>query len=170
MIYSLDSYKPDIHETCFIADSADVIGRVVLEADVSVWFQAVLRGDNDDIVIGRGSNIQDGVVIHVDPGFPCRVGEGCVVGHKAVLHGCTLGDQVLIGIGATVLNGAHIPSRCLIGAGALVAEGKELESGYLYIGVPARKVRPLAESELEAIHRNTSGYSERARHYRSHLS
>jgi carbonic anhydrase/acetyltransferase-like protein (isoleucine patch superfamily) len=162
VIFGLDNHKPHIHPSCFVADSADVIGRVSLEKGVSVWFQAVLRGDNADISIGEDSNVQDGVVIHVDPGFPCRVGSGCVVGHRAVLHGCTIGDEVLIGIGATVLNGAKIPSRCLIGAGALVTEGKVLESGHLYMGVPARKARPLKDSELEAIRRNTRGYRERA--------
>ena len=162
MIFTLDNHEPRIHPSCFVADSADVIGRVVLERDASIWFQAVLRGDNDDIFIGEGSNIQDGVVIHVDPGRPCHVGKGCVVGHKAVLHGCTLGDEVLVGIGATVLNGAQVPSRCMIGAGALVTEGKTLESGFLYVGVPARKARPLKEDELEAIRRNTRGYKARA--------
>ena len=162
MIFGLDHHKPNMHPTCFVADSADVIGRVTLEKDVSVWFQAVLRADNDDIIIGEGSNIQDGVVVHVDPGLPCRVGKGCVIGHRAVLHGCTLEDEILVGIGATILNGAHIPSQCLIGAGALVTEGKHLESGYLYVGVPARKARPLKDTELEAIRRNAHGYRKRA--------
>jgi carbonic anhydrase/acetyltransferase-like protein (isoleucine patch superfamily) len=162
VIFTLDNHKPLIHPNCFVADSADVVGRVTLEEDVSVWFQAVLRADNDDIFIGKGSNVQDGVVVHVDPGFPCRVGAGCVIGHRAVLHGCTLGDEVLVGIGATILNGATVPSRSLIGAGALVTEGKTLESGFLYVGVPARKARALGQSEIEAIRRNTQGYKARA--------
>ena len=132
-----------------------------------VWFQAVLRGDNDTITVGADSNIQDGVVVHVDPGYPCVIGERCVVGHRAVLHGCTLGNEVLIGIGAIVLNGAVVPDGCLIGAGALVSEGKKLEAGHLYVGVPARKVRPLSESERAGIVRNTRGYRERAERYRA---
>lgn len=165
MIHDFQDMKPQVHATSFVAESADVIGQVVLEEDTSVWFQAVLRGDNDLITVGAGSNIQDGVVIHVDPGFPCTIGKRCVIGHKAVLHGCTLGDEVLIGIGAIVLNGAHVPSGCLIGAGALVAEGKQLEAGHLYMGVPARKKRPLTADERASIVRNTQGYTARAKLY-----
>lgn len=165
MIRNFESFQPEIHESCFVADSADVIGNVRLGEDVSVWFQAVIRGDNDLIEVGSGSNIQDGVVIHVDPGFPCRIGERCVIGHRAVLHGCTLGNEVLIGIGAIVLNGAHIPDGCLVGAGALVAENKKLESGYLYLGAPARKARELTDAERQAIVRNTEGYRARAKRY-----
>lgn len=165
MISRLADHKPKIHPSCFVAHSADVIGQVVLEEDVSVWFGAVLRGDNDEIFIGEGSNVQDGVVIHVDPGHPCQVGKGCVIGHRAVLHGCTLEDGVLVGIGATVLNGAHIESGCLVGAGALVAEGKRLESGHLYLGVPARKVRALTQAEVDSISRNVTGYQTRAKLY-----
>lgn len=167
MIRNFEQDKPTIPESCFVAESADVIGNVHLGEDVSVWFQAVLRGDNDRIEVGAGSNIQDGVVIHVDPGFPCRIGERCVIGHKAVLHGCTLGNEVLIGIGAIILNGAHIPDGCLVGAGALVAENKKLEPGYLYLGAPARKVRALSKTEREAIVRNTEGYKARARRYQN---
>lgn len=161
-----DSY-PICHPTAWVAPGAIVIGRAVLEAEVSVWFGAVLRADNDAITIGHGSNIQDGAVIHVDQGFPCRVGHHCVIGHRAVLHGCRLGDEVLIGIGAIVLNGAVIPDGCLIGAGALVPEGKTLEPGCLYVGVPARKVRALDAEERARIRRNAEGYIARARHYRN---
>ena len=166
MIASFESYKPKIHPSCFVAPSADVLGQVQLEEGASVWFQAVLRGDNDTITVGRDSNIQDGVIIHVDPGYPCTIGERSVIGHKAVLHGCSIGHEVLIGIGAIVLNGAKIPDGCLVGAGALVSENKELESGYLYMGVPARKVRELRPEEREGILRNAAGYRSRAERYR----
>ena len=170
MIQNLGHKHPQVSQSCFVADSADVIGDVTLAPDSSVWFQAVLRGDNDSIVVGKGSNIQDGVVIHVDPGFPCHIGERSVVGHRAVLHGCTIGNEVLIGIGAIILNGAVIPDGCLIGAGALVAERKVLETGHLYMGVPAKKIRPLTDSERESIVRNTEGYTQRARHYEESLN
>lgn len=165
MISNFEHHKPIIAGSCFVAESADVVGNVHLGEDVSVWFQAVLRGDNERIEVGAASNIQDGVVVHVDPGFPCRIGERCVIGHRAVLHGCTLGNEVLIGIGAIVLNGAHIPDGCMVGAGALVAENKVLESGHLYLGVPARKVRPLSQEERAAVVRNTEGYKARAKRY-----
>jgi carbonic anhydrase/acetyltransferase-like protein (isoleucine patch superfamily) len=165
MLYRLDNLKPHVHPSCFVAESAEIIGRVHLEKGVSVWFQAVLRGDNDSIHIGEDSNIQDGVIIHVDPGFECRIGKGTVIGHRAVLHGCTVGDGCLIGIGATVLNGAVVPDRCLVGAGALVTEGKQLEEGHLYMGVPARKVRPLTDQEKAAIDKNVAGYRARAELY-----
>jgi carbonic anhydrase/acetyltransferase-like protein (isoleucine patch superfamily) len=167
MILSLNSHQPRIDATSFVADSADIIGDVTLSAHTSVWFQAVLRGDNDAIEIGEGSNIQDGVIIHVDPGRPCRVGKRCVIGHRAVLHGCTLGNEVLIGIGAIVLNGAHVPDGCLVGAGALVSENKILEPGHLYMGVPARKIRALDDAERAGIIRNTEGYQARAKLYKS---
>lgn len=165
MNISFEHHTPCIASTVWIAPSADIIGQVVLAENVSVWFGAVLRGDNDSISVGAGSNVQDGVVIHADPGFPCSVGENCVIGHRAVLHGCRLGNEVLIGIGAIVLNGAVIPDGCLIGAGSLVAEGKVLEPNSLYVGVPARKVRTLSEADRDGIRRNALGYQERARRY-----
>ena len=170
MLYSLEDYKPQVHHSCFVADSAEVIGRVHLAEGSSVWFQAVLRGDNDEIHVGEGSNIQDGVIIHVDPGYPCRVGNASVVGHRAVLHGCTIGGGCLIGIGATVLNGAVVPDNCLVGAGALVTEGKRLEEGHLYMGVPARKIRVLSQHERALIAKNVIGYRRRAELYRTTLS
>lgn len=165
MIYSLGQKTPQIAPSTFIAPSADVIGAVQLGEDTSVWHQAVLRGDNDQISVGSASNIQDGVIIHVDPGFPCTIGERCVIGHRAVLHGCTIGNEVLIGIGAVILNGAQIPDGCLIGAGALVAAGKELEEGHLYLGAPAKKIRALTSEERAGIVRNTEGYKKRASLY-----
>lgn len=164
---SLAHEQPNIDPSAWLAPGADVIGRVNLAADVSVWFGAVLRGDNDSISIGHGSNIQDGVVVHTDPDFPCQVGEFCVVGHRAVLHGCRIGNEVLIGIGAIVLNGAVIPDGCLVGAGALVPEGKQLEPNSLYVGVPARKVRSLDSEERARIRANAQGYIARAKKYAS---
>jgi carbonic anhydrase/acetyltransferase-like protein (isoleucine patch superfamily) len=169
MIFTLGGARPQSHDSAWIAPGAAVIGNVLLEQGVSVWFGAVLRGDNDVIAVGRDSNVQDGAVIHTDPGFPCRLGQRCVIGHRAVLHGCTLGSGVLIGIGAIVLNGAEIPDGCLIGAGALVPEGKTLEAGCLYVGVPARKVRPLLPSERDRILSNAEGYLARAARYRATL-
>lgn len=169
MIHTLGSQQASIDSTAYVCPSADLIGSVTLNPSSSVWFQAVLRADNEPITVGEGSNIQDGVVIHTDPGFPCVIGSRCVVGHRAVLHGCELGDEVLIGIGAIVLNGAKIPDGCLIGAGALVGEGKVLEPGGLYMGIPARKVREVTPEQREGIRRNAEGYQRRARHYREEL-
>lgn len=170
MIHQLGQQQPTVDPAAYVCPSADLIGDVHVTAQASVWFQAVLRGDNEPIRVGEGSNIQDGVVIHTDPGFPCLIGRNCVVGHRAVLHGCELGDEVLIGIGAIVLNGAKIPDGCLIGAGALVTEGKELESGGLYMGVPAKKVRDLTPEQRAGIRRNALGYQKRAERYRAELN
>ena len=170
MIEKVNSLQPEIASSAFVAHSADVIGAVTLGEQTSVWHQAVLRADNDRIVVGEGSNIPDGAIVHVDPGFPCVIGKQCVIGHRAVLHGCTLGNGVLIGIGAIVLNGAVVPDGCLIGAGALVAEGKELEPGHLYMGIPAKKIRALTEAEKANIIRNTEGYIKRASLYRENSS
>lgn len=169
MISSLGDHHPSIDPRVWVAKSADVIGQVRLEADVSVWFGAVVRGDNDTISVGRGSNLQDGVVVHADPGFPCHIGEHCVIGHRAVLHGCQIGNEVLIGIGAIVLNGAVIPDGCLVGAGALVPEGKVLEPDSLYVGVPARKLRSLTPDDRAKIRRNAEGYVARAALYAKEL-
>lgn len=166
MIGHFQDNKPYIHPESFVASSADIIGDVTLHSQVSVWFQTVIRADNDAIVIGEGSNVQDGVVIHVDAGRPCVIGKDCVIGHGAILHGCTVGDGALIGIGAIVLNGAVVGSGCLVGAGALVTENKLLDPGHLYLGSPARKVRRLRSAEIQAILNNAEGYRRRAALYR----
>ena len=165
MQLTFGSKKPLIHPSCFVAPSADVVGDVVVEENSTIWFGAVLRADNDKITVGSGSNIQDGVIIHVDPGKPCRVGENCVVGHRAVLHGCVLQDQCLVGIGAIILNDAVVGKNCLVGAGALVTEGKILEPGHLYMGVPAKKIRPLSQQEIDGILINARGYQARGKRY-----
>ena len=136
-IYQLDDHTPDIHESAWIADSAQVMGAVSLHANTSVWFNAVIRGDTEIITIGEGSNIQDLAVIHADNGLPVVVGKHVTVGHQVMLHGCTIGDESLIGIAAVVLNGARIGQNCVVGAGSVVTEGKEFPDGSLIMGTPA---------------------------------
>lgn len=170
VILSLAEHTPNISLASFVAPSADLIGQVSLAHKTSVWFQAVLRGDNEPITVGMGSNLQDGVVVHTDPGYPCRVGELCVIGHRAILHGCALGDRVLVGMGAIILNGVQVASDCIVGAGALVPENTVLETGYLYLGVPARKIRRLRPEEQSRIAIGAERYIERALHYRSNFA
>ena len=145
-IYELDQVSPTIAETAWVADSAQVMGQVDLAAHSSVWFGVVIRGDTESISIGEGSNIQDGSVLHADMGQPIVVGKHVTVGHKVMLHGCTIGDESLIGIGAIILNGAKIGKNCLVGAGSLVTEGKEFPAGSLIMGTPAKLVRSLSLS------------------------
>src|SRR5436309_8296297 len=144
-IYELDGERPDLPERYWIAESAIVIGRVRLMAEASVWFGSVLRGDNEWIELGQRSQIQDNATLHTDPGFPLIIGANCVIGHGVVLHGCKIGDNTLIGMGAVVLNGARIGRKCLVGAGALITEGKEFADNSLIVGSPARAVRSLDE-------------------------
>ena len=152
-----------------MADSAQVIGNVVLHEDASIWFGAILRGDTETLTIGRGSNVQDGSVLHADIGFPVTLGEDVTVGHQVMLHGCTIGDGSLIGIQAVVLNGAKIGRGCLVGAGALVTEGKEFADGSLIIGSPARAVRPLRPEEIAGLKGSAAHYVENAKRYRAGL-
>jgi carbonic anhydrase/acetyltransferase-like protein (isoleucine patch superfamily) len=168
-IYQLEDAVPDVHPSAFVADSARVIGRVVLAPESSVWFGAVLRGDTEPITVGRGSNIQDGSVLHADFGYPLVIGERVTVGHQVMLHGCTIGDESLIGIGAVVLNGARIGRHSLVGAGALVTEGKTFPDGVLILGSPAKVVRALTEAEIEALRTSAQHYVENARRYRQGL-
>lgn len=150
-IYSLDGEVPDLPETgaYFVAETAHVIGRVRLAKDVGIWFGAVLRGDNEWITVGEGSNIQEHSVLHTDMGFPIFIGKGCTIGHSATIHGCSIGDNSLIGMGATVLNGAKIGRNSIVGAGALVTERKEFPDNSLIVGTPARAARTL-DAEAEA--------------------
>jgi carbonic anhydrase/acetyltransferase-like protein (isoleucine patch superfamily) len=158
--YALDGTAPALppEGRYWIAPSASIIGRVTLSVDVGVWFGAVLRGDNDTISIGEGSNIQDNSMLHTDFGLPLSVGSYCTVGHHVILHGCTIGNQSLIGMGAVVLNGARIGNNCLIGAKALVTEGKDIPDGSLVIGSPARVVRPLTEKEIAEVKQSALVY------------
>ena len=152
MIYRLGDKQVEIRgEDYFVAHNATVIGSVILENDASVWFNCVLRGDNDPITIGEGTNIQDGSVLHTDAGVPLTIGKGVTVGHKVMLHGCVIGENSLIGMGATVLNGAKIGNNCLIGAGALIPEGKEIPDGSLVMGMPGKIVRTLSEEAIEGL-------------------
>ena len=168
-IYELDGEAPALDPTAWVADSAQVMGRVELAAESSVWFGAVIRGDTEVIRIGRGSNIQDASVLHADIGYPLTVGENVTVGHQVMLHGCTIGDESLIGIGAVVLNGAKIGRHCLVGAGALVTEGKEFPDNSMILGSPAKAVRQLTPEQIEGLRRSASHYAENARRYRATL-
>lgn len=164
-MYALQERKPECDESCWIAESATVIGSVVLRANASVWFHAVVRGDRDRITIGEHSNVQDGAVLHADPGFPLTIGRDVTVGHLAMLHGCTIGDGSLVGIQATILNGAVIGSHCLIGAKTLVPEGKVIPERSLVVGVPGRVVRSLTDEEVAALDASARGYVENGRRY-----
>ena len=166
MIYELDGITPEIDASAWVAPDANLIGRVVLEADVSVWFGATLRGDNEEIRVGRGSNIQENAVCHTDMGFPLVIGADCTIGHKAMLHGCTIGDGSLIGMAATVLNGARIGRGCLIGAGALITEGKVIPDGSLVMGAPGRVVRVLDEAGRAQLLASAAHYRENAARFR----
>ena len=168
-LYQLDEHVPSLAEGAWVADSAEVIGNVVLEADASVWFGAVVRGDNERLRLGRGSNIQDGAVVHSDPGFPVEIGAGVTIGHQAMLHGCTVGDGSLVGIQAVVLNGAKIGRNCLVGAGALVTEGKEFPDGSLIVGAPAKAIRQLTPEQIEGLKHGGPHYVDNARRYRAGL-
>ena len=168
-IYQLDDDIPRIAETAWVADSAQVIGRVALEEGASVWFGAILRGDNEWISIGRGSNVQVGSVLHTDMGCPLTIGADVTIGHQVVLHGCTIGDGSLVGIQAVVLNNAKIGKNCLVGAGALVTEGKEFPDGSLIMGSPARVVRQLSPEQFERVKLGAVHYLENAARYRKGL-
>jgi len=168
-IYSIDGHAPALANDVFVADNATVIGRVTLEAGASVWFNAVLRGDGDRIVVGAGSNVQDGAVLHVDPGFPLTIGARVSVGHQAMLHGCTIGAGSLIGIQAVVLNEAVIGEQCLVGAGSIVTEGKRFPPRTLLLGAPAKVARELTEQDLALLESAASNYVRRAALYRESL-
>jgi len=169
MIYELDGIAPEIDQTAWIADGAKVMGRIRLCGDSSVWFNAVLRGDNELIEVGLGSNVQDGAILHTDMGYPLTIGQNCTIGHLAILHGCSIGNNSLIGMGAKVLNGAKIGNNCLIGAGALVTEGKEIPDGSLVVGAPAKVVRTLSDEAIKGLADSAKRYQENARRYNNGL-
>lgn len=168
-IYQLDDLVPQIHPSVFLADTARVIGDVHLAEDSSVWFGAVIRGDTDRISVGRGSNIQDASVLHADHGVPLTIGDNVTVGHQVMLHGCTIGDDSLIGIGAVVLNGAKIGKNCLVGAGSLVTEGKEFPDGSMIMGSPAKLVRQLTPEQMQGLRESARRYVENARRFKAGL-
>ena len=159
-IYQLNGDQPELpaNGACWIAPSADVIGKVRLLQDASIWFAAVLRGDNEWITLGQGSNIQDGAICHTDMDAPLLIGAGCTIGHRAILHGCTISDGSLIGMGATVLNHAVIGKNCLIGANSLITEGKIIPDNALVVGSPGRIVRQLSDDEITSLSRSAANY------------
>lgn len=167
--YRLGDDSPQVADSAYIADNAQVIGKVVLHDNSSVWFNATLRGDNEPIVLGVNSNVQEGAVLHTDPGYPLTIGAGVTIGHQAMLHGCTIGDNCLIGIQAVVLNGAKIGKNVLIGAGALVTEGKEIPDNSMVVGSPGRIIRTLTEDEVSRLGRNASNYVQRAQDFKTKL-
>lgn len=168
-LYQLDHLLPAIDASAWVADNAQVVGNVRLGADSSVWFGVVARGDTEAITVGRGTNIQDNSVLHADPGMPLVIGDHVSVGHQVMLHGCTVGDGSLIGIGAVVLNGARIGKNCLVGAGALVTEGKEFPDGTMILGSPAKAVRQLSPEQIAGLEKIAKHYVDNARRYRAGL-
>src|SRR6267154_2156609 len=168
-IYQLGDRIPQIHPSAFIHETAVLIGQVIVGPNVSVWPFATLRGDNEPITLGQNSNVQESCTLHTDPGFPLTVGQGVSVGHHVMLHGCTIGDDSLIGIQAVVLNGAAIGRRCLIGAASLITEGKQIPEGSLVLGAPGRVVRELDPQEIERSRAVAQSYVTRAGHYRTAL-
>jgi carbonic anhydrase/acetyltransferase-like protein (isoleucine patch superfamily) len=168
-VFQLDAHVPQIADTAWIADNAQVMGEVQMGAHSSVWFSSVVRGDSDKITIGEGSNIQDGSVLHADVGMPLNIGNHVSVGHMVQLHGCTIGDESLIGIGAIVLNGAKIGKNCLVGAGALVTEGKEFPDGSMILGSPAKVVRDLTPEQIAGLRKIAQHYVDNAKRFRTGL-
>ena len=170
-LYEIGGKSPTLPDdgSSWVAPSADVIGDAMLGREVGIWFGAVIRADNTTIAIGDRSNVQEGAMLHSDPGAPLTIGTDCTIGHHAILHGCTIGDRVLVGMGATILNHAVIPDDCLIGAGALVTEGKTFPPGSLIVGVPAKAVRALAPEALAALGQSAAGYVARLRDYAAGL-
>jgi carbonic anhydrase/acetyltransferase-like protein (isoleucine patch superfamily) len=168
-IYQLGEHAPEIDASAYVADSANLIGKVTIAAKASVWDGVTIRGDNERITVGENSNVQEGTVMHTDMGYPLTLGKNVTVGHQAMLHGCTVGDGSLIGIQAVVLNGARIGKGCLVGAGALVTEGKEFPDHSLILGTPAKVVRTLTEEDLLRLQGNAASYVERGQRFKAEL-
>jgi len=169
-LYSLDGTQPDRKSGfSWVAPTAVVVGNVKIGSDVGIWFGCVLRGDNEPIEIGDRTNVQENTVMHTDPGYPVKIGKGCTIGHKAMIHGCEIGDNTLIGMGATILNGARIGSNCLIGAGALVTEGKEIPDGSLVVGMPAKVIRQLDEAAISGLRQSADHYVANAKRFAKSL-
>lgn len=168
-LYALGDSAPQLHDDTWVAPDANLIGKVVLEEGASVWFGTTIRADHDEIRVGKGSNVQENCVMHIDPGYPLIIGENCTIGHKVMLHGCTLGDNSLIGMGAIVLNGAKIGKNCLIGAGALVTEGKEIPNGSMVLGSPGKVVRELNAATIQGMTMSALHYQENMRLFRDQM-
>ena len=168
-IYQLGEHAPQVAPSAYITETANVIGKARIEANVSVWFDVTIRGDNELITIGENSNVQEGCILHTDPGYPLTIGKNVTVGHQAMLHGCTIGEGSLVGIQAVILNGAKIGRNCLVGAGALITEGKEFPDNSLIIGSPAKAVRTLSEEDITRIQGNTANYVKRGQLFKREL-
>jgi len=168
-IFQLGVMRPDIHETAWVANDANVIGNVVLQERSSVWFCATIRGDNEIVIVGKGTNIQENTVMHTDIGFPLKIGKNCTIGHKVMLHGCEIGDNTLVGMGAVILNGAKIGDNCLIGAGALITENKVISDGSLVMGAPGKIVRQLDDTAIKRLTQSALHYQENAVRFRKEL-
>jgi carbonic anhydrase/acetyltransferase-like protein (isoleucine patch superfamily) len=168
-IYELDGQQPELGPNAWVADSAQVIGKVHLAENANVWFGTVIRGDSEHIRIGRNTNVQDASVLHADPGVPLTLGDNVTIGHQVMLHGCTVGDGTLIGIGAVVLNNAKIGKHCLVGAGSLVTEGKEFPDGSMILGSPAKVVKQLSPEQIAGLQRVAQHYVDNAKLFASSL-
>ncbi|MEP5632843.1 MAG: gamma carbonic anhydrase family protein [Tateyamaria sp.] len=169
-LYALGDDAPKIADDTWVAPDANLIGKVVLERAASIWFGCTIRADHEIILIGEGSNVQENCVMHIDAGFPLTIGKGCTIGHKVMLHGCTIGDNTLIGMGATVLNGAKIGKNCLIGAGALITEGKEIPDGSLVMGMPGKVVRQLDDAAIQGLRASALHYQDNMRRFRDQMT
>lgn len=169
-LYALGAHRPLVSDKAWIAPDANLIGRIEVRANASIWFGCTLRGDNETIIVGTGSNVQENCVLHTDMGFPLTIGAGCTIGHKAMLHGCTIGGNSLIGMGATVLNGAVIGKNCLIGAGALITEGKSIPDGSLVMGAPGRVVRKLDDAAIAGLRESALHYQQNAQRFQAELT
>ncbi|GLQ23255.1 gamma carbonic anhydrase family protein [Algimonas ampicilliniresistens] len=168
-VFALDEHSPDLHDSVWVAETASVIGNIIMAEESSVWFGAVMRGDNEPITIGARSNVQDNAVLHSDPGQPLTIGEDVIIGHQVMLHGCTIGDGCLIGIGATVLNGAQIGPGSIVGAHALVTENKVIPPNSLVVGAPGRVIKTLGEAEAQMLKLNAQVYVSNAKRFKDGL-
>ncbi|MFC4214237.1 gamma carbonic anhydrase family protein [Pseudophaeobacter arcticus] len=168
-LYALGDHQPQLHPDTWVAPDANLIGQVVLEAGASVWFGCTIRADHEEIRICEGANVQENVVMHIDAGFPLTVGKNCTIGHKVMLHGCTIGENSLIGMGATVLNGARIGKNCLIGAGALITENKVIPDNSLVMGAPGKVVREVSEEQAQKLTLSALHYQENMRRFRAEM-
>ncbi|QBF31884.1 gamma carbonic anhydrase family protein [Thalassococcus sp. S3] len=169
-LYALDGHQPQLHADTWVAPDANLIGQVILEEGASVWFCSTIRADHEEIRIGAGTNVQENCVMHIDAGFPLTIGRNCTIGHKVMLHGCTIGDNTLIGMGATVLNGAKIGNNCLIGANALITENKVIPDGSLVMGSPGKVVRELDAAAIKMLEGSALHYQNNMRKFRDQLT
>ncbi|WP_282091750.1 gamma carbonic anhydrase family protein [Epibacterium ulvae] len=169
-LYALGAHRPNIAEDTWVAPDANLIGQVVVEQGASVWFGCTIRADHEEIRIGTGSNVQENTIMHIDAGFPLTIGQNCTIGHKAMLHGCTIDDNTLIGMGATILNGATIGKNCLIGAGALVTEGKTIPDNSLVMGAPGKVVRTVDDALAQKLTQSALLYQDNMRRFRTELT